>query len=716
MSGGNGNTSHYASIGHLKDEGYSINSSFERFSGRLNLSHRAKPWLKGSFNIGYTFAKIKNIGQGQDSSNIFLFVNNTPPIYPLFLRDEDGNFVPDPYYGGNQFDYGEGGRGFSPLANAIADAIYGAQRSERHEMNANFLLQANITKDLSFETRLGGQYYNGSGLSYANPYYGPSANEKGRLSRSDIERFTYNFQKILRYESTFDTEHKINALAAHESHYLKDRSFSASKYTMVVPDLLEFNNFINNNSIGSYVSDFSLESYFTQVDYSYLNKYFFTGSWRTDGSSRFLINKWDQFYSLGAGWILSRENFLKDNKILKFLKLKTSYGTTGDQAGVGFYGGFDVWNASNFAGIPVATFSRVGYPNLTWEKAKMFQTGAELTLFNNRALEITLDYYRKLTTQLIFDNRIPPSTGNAIIKVNDGLLLNQGLEFNIIAHLIQKKDFFLDFSMNGETIRNRILRMPIDFATGREKIIDGSYVRGKSLFDFYIREYRGVNPDNGEALFTRYYHDKNDNGKLDDNEGILSLYEYMANNPNAKILETTTGDLSQATLKFINKSSIPDLRGAFNINTGYKGFSLSVQMLYSIGGYRIDNAYADLMSSGRIGNNNYHVDIRDRWQKPGDKTDIPRISSGFGQDDLFNNRSTRFLTKGDYLMLNNIRLSYSLPKKYCQYLNLNSLVLSVSGDNLWVASHRRGFNPYFINGTYSYNPLSTLSFGLKTSF
>ncbi len=163
-------------------------------------------------------------------------------------------------------------------------------------------------------------------------------------------------------------------------------------------------------------------------------------------------------------------------------------------------------------------------------------------------------------------------------------------------------------------------------------------------------------------MFTRYYHDKNDNGKLDDNEGILSLYEYMANNPNAKILETTTGDLSQATLKFINKSSIPDLRGAFNINTGYKGFSLSVQMLYSIGGYRIDNAYADLMSSGRIGNNNYHVDIRDRWQKPGDKTDIPRISSGFGQDDLFNNRSTRFLTKGDYLMLNNIRLSYSLPK------------------------------------------------------
>ncbi|MCE3024156.1 hypothetical protein [Riemerella anatipestifer] len=165
------------------------------------------------------------------------------------MRDEDGNFVPDPYYGGNQFDCGEGGRGFSPLSNAIADAIYGAQRSERHEMNANFLLQANITKDLSFETRLGGQYYNGSGLSYANPYYGPSANEKGRLSRSDIERFTYNFQKILRYESTFDTEHKINALAAHESHYLKDRSFSASKYTMVVPDLLEFNNFINNNSL-----------------------------------------------------------------------------------------------------------------------------------------------------------------------------------------------------------------------------------------------------------------------------------------------------------------------------------------------------------------------------------------------------------------------------------------------------------------------------------
>lgn len=725
ISGGSGKTTYYSGIGYLKDEGYSLNSKFERYSGRLNVSHQAKSWLSGEFNLGYAFTDARANGQSEDSGSIFWFVDNIPSIYPLYLRDAKGGLINDPYYGGYQFDYGTG-RGFGALTNAIADATFNKDDRAKHEINANFFLKATLAKGLSLETRLGGQYYNNSRNYFTNPYYGGAASQNGSLFKTRTELFSWNWLQMLRYMNRFD-RHGVQAFVAHETTDWKQNYLSVSKYGLVIPDGTEFNNAINQNPAYSYLYNYALESFFGQVMYDFDNKYLLQASVRRDGSSRFLNDKWDTFYSLGLGWVVSREAFLRDSSVFSRLKLKANYGTVGDQAGVGYYPGYNVYNPGNFMDLPGAAFDRIGYPDLTWEKAKMFDAGIEFALFKNGFIDGTFDYYHKTTDNLIFDKRLAPSTGNAILKVNDGQLVNQGFEFGVNLHAVNKEDFYLDFNVNGETFKNEITRMPIDDTTGKQKLIDlaeSGYGRavGHSLYDYYMRDWAGVNPDTGAALWILNYVDKNNNGVYDaaTDQAISSLYEFEQNNPGVAVSETTTTTYTLATQKFVGKSAIPKVRGAFGFTTGYKAISLSAQFLYGLGGYSYDGAYAGLMGNGKIGGNNWHQDILTRWQKAGDITNVPRLSNSNTGDTNFASQSTRFLTKSDYIVLNNARVAYNLPRAYYEGIGLNGLVISVSGDNLWISTKRKGFNPTTSetgsSNTYRYSPLSTITFGVKANF
>lgn len=725
ISGGSDKTTFYTNIGYLSDEGYSINSNFERYNGRLNLSHQAKSWLKGEFNLGYAYSKAKRNGQTSDSGSIFWFVDNIPSIYPLFLRDGNGNKVADPHFGGNQYDYGDGpnGRGFGALTNSIADATYNQNNFYKHELNANFFLKADITNFLSFENRIGGQYYNNSNDQVDNPYYGNAASQNGYIFKTKTELMSYNWLQLLRFNKKFG-DHSVQAFAAHESNNWELKYMSAGRPNII--DMIpELNLGIGESQSSSYLNSYSLESYFGQLSYNFQGKYFFDGTVRRDGSSRFLFDKWDTFASGGIGWLASRENFLADNKTIKYLKLKASYGTVGDQGGVGYYAGYNVYNPGNFMGLPGAAFERNGYPDLTWEKANIFQTGIELNLFKNSAVELTVDYYKKDTKNLIFDNRLAPSTGNAILKVNDGILVNQGLEFTVNTHIINKRDFRLDFGINGEVLNNKLTQMPIDLATGERKLLDLSEAgfgraAGRSQYDYYMREYAGVNSATGAAQWYVNYVDTNGNGGFDAGEQISSLYEYQSQNPNADIKTGTTEVYSQATQKFLDKSAIPDIRGAFNLDFGYKSFSIGVQFLYSLGGYAYDGAYAGLMHNGQVGGNNWHTDIQNRWQNPGDVTDVPRLSSNYAADVNVNARSSRFLVKSDYIALNNLRVGYSLPQDFVRSIGMTGFNLFVSGDNLWIKSKRKGLNPSVSetggSNTYAYAPLSTITFGAKINF
>lgn len=721
MGGGDAKTNYYTSIGYLNDKGYSINSDFKRISARMNLTHEVNDWLSGTMNFGYTNSTTNVGGQDDNSNSVFWFVDNMPPIYPLFLRDENGKIVPDPYFGGNQYDYGDQGRGFGALTNAIADAHYNTDRHKRNDFNGNSSVKVKFTDNFSFKSQFGLQYYNDDYVNLTNKFYGSAASQNGSIYQVKTELMDYDWLNIFQYNKRFG-EHNFEALAAHEATSFRQSYLYAFKSNLVQNDNEELDNAVVSSPSNSHTNRYKVESYFAQVNYDYKSTYYFSGSIRRDGSSRFTKRKWGNFGSLGLGWVVSNESFMQSSKVFKYLKLKASYGVIGDQSGVGYYPGFDLFEINNLNDNPAFSFDTKGNPDLTWEKAKVLQVGTEFRI--GTVLDVSADYFVKNTDNLIFDRRVGPSIGYALIKVNDGSLRNQGLEFQLTGHVVKQKDLFVDLSINGEMLSNKLTRMPIDPATGQPKVLDiqGLYGRGKghSIYDFYIREYKGVDPKDGTSSWTAYYEDADNNGQADDGEYIASLEQYKADNPDkvGDIKETTTKTYSQATQFYVGKSAIPKVRGGLNLNAGYKGFNLSVQMLYSFGGYAYDGQYANLMDNGLIGANNWSVDILDRWQKEGDITNVPRLSDD--EDANVASSSTRFLTKSDYLSLNNVRLGYNLPRDFVNKYGIGEMSIWVSGDNIWLHSKRKGFNPSTAedgsSDMYRYSPLSTFSAGIRVKF
>src|SRR5690606_26939231 len=232
------------------------------------------------------------------------------------------------------------------------------------------------------------------------------------------------------------------------------------------------------------------------------------------------------------------------------------------------------------------------------------------------------------------------------------------------------------------------------------------------IYDFYLRDFVGVDSEDGRSTWAVHFIDKNGDGVFDNSidQGIVSLSAFENVN-NDEILVGETKVYQQATIKYINKSAIPKIRGAFNLAAGYKGLNFNAQFLYSLGGYAYDGAYANLMANGTIGSNNWHSDILNRWQKAGDITDVPRISNN--QDANVASASSRFLTKADYLALNNVRLAYNFNQNFTRSFGFDGLSVWASGDNLYLTTKRKGFNPMVSEAgstsMYTYAPLSTFS-------
>ncbi|WP_300441098.1 SusC/RagA family TonB-linked outer membrane protein [Christiangramia sp.] len=727
FGGGNEKSTYFASAGYLNDDGYALNTGYDRFTTRLNVASNVKEWLDLGVNIGYAYSESLNNGQTVGSENVFEFADKTAPIFPVFLRDDNGDLVPDPIFGGNQLDYGSFSgfrtRPQSDGLNPIGSALYDFVGTDRHELNGNISLDFNITEHLSFENKFGAQYAMDRFTSADNAFYGGGQGDGGTLFKADTETYTLNVLNLLRYNNQFG-DHTLEVLAAHETNNYDLSYNTAFKTKQVAQNLYELNNYVVAASPATGFNEGrSIESYFGQVNYDFVDKYYFTGSVRRDGSSRFVNDKWGTFGSVGLAWVISGEDFLYNNDLFTFLKLKASYGITGDQAGVGFYSGYDTFDINNLNDEISLSARGNGNPDLTWETSNMFQAGLEFGLGN--FLDGSVDYYRKLTDNLIFDRRVGPSQGIAVVTVNDGELLNTGIEFNLTGHLVNTGDFTLDLNVNGEILDNEIITMPIDPSTGENRILDPSdapfaYSKGRSIYDIYVREYAGVDPSNGAPLWYRYFDDVNGNNIFDgDDTTITSLTPYLADNPDANIQRDVTDTYAQATEKYINKTAIPDVRGGIRLQGTFKNFNFSTQFLYSLGGHAIDFQYAELMSDrfGAVGNN-FHKDIANRWQFPGDMTSVPALT-----DNAFVNgtsTSSRFVTSTDYLTLNNAVVGYTIPEDLLGATGIDLVNIYFSGDNLWAETAREGFLPYTSqsgnSGRRLYAPLTTVTMGVRVKF
>ena len=614
VGGGNEKTQYFFSTGYFDQEGYSINTNFTRYNTRINLTTQVKEWLQVTANMNYAYSEDQRNGQAEDAAeNIFEFADKMAPIYPVFARfPNSAERIPDPIFGGFQYDYGsptatlngfDRARPNANLLNPVGAAVYDFVGTQTHSINGNLGAIFKILPGLQFETTYGAQYSMEELTDVNNHIYGTAANPYGNIVIRDRLRWSQTFTNLLRYKNSFG-DHNFEALAAYETFEQRFEQDQAFKENVIIPGLYTLDNYsLLTAPPSGYQNGSGIESIFGQVNYNYQGKYFLTGSIRTDGSSRFVNEKWGTFGSIGASWVASNEAFL-DDSVFSFLKLKASYGTTGDQQGVSTSRGFTIFNTTFVDGSGLAiSENRPGDADLTWETSRQLNTGIELSLGN--WLDANFDYYRKNTDNLFFNQRRGPSVGFSSILVNDGEILNAGFEFDLTARIINNENFKFSLNLNGAMLNNEITNMPLDVTTGLPRVLDSgsspdsgifAYAEGKSIFDMWMREYAGVNPDNGEPLWFQYYDDANNNDVLDPGEGDFfvddgtgsnangsnSLFEYRQLVSDANIKRETTNAYADGTQVFIDKSGIPDVQGAFRLSAQLGSFDFSTQFTYSL--------------------------------------------------------------------------------------------------------------------------------------
>ncbi len=740
ISGGNEKLNYYTSFGYLKDEGYYTASDFQRFNTRANINYQAKKWLKGGLNIQYSYASVNNPGQGSDANNGFLFVNQIPSIYPVYVYDPvTGQPMVDPKTGGKMYDYGdngnpnigeEGGRPYSFGINPAGALEWDKQKTVLHQTMANTFLEFKLYEGLKFTLNLGAQYMNTRSNSMTNKYYGNAAGV-GRIGTSQYNYLAVTSNQLLEYNKSFN-EHTIRLMAGHETTYYTKNYQYGYKKNIVLDEYPELSNAISMDGVEGYTRTSTLESALATATYEYDNRYHITGNYRADGSSKFAKgHRWGHFGSVGAAWSFTNEHFFEGTTAADWLKngkLRLSWGVLGNQD-IGDMLYTDQYNIENVNDIQGYPWAYKGNSNLTWERTSTIDLGLEFSIA--KYLDVEFDYFYKKTDNMLFPRYVAPSLGYGGYYVNDAAMENQGIEFDLKAHLIDLRNVKLNFRLNGGYYRNKMLLMPIDGyddnGNPERMIMSGGMSVGHSTADWYMVHYEGVN-DQGQAMYTAYYDATNGGGfghtSADlDNTGdnyISSVYEYQLKHPDADIrtVSVTNEEYTYAGSNYVGKSYMPDLDGGFGLDLEAYGVTLSISCSYRIGGYGYDNMYASLMHSDKIGSMNWHKDIKNAWTETNTNTNIPRLSNG--ADDYANAASDRFLTSNSYLSLNNINLGYKFPKKLIEKIKLTNLHIWVAADNLAIATARKGYNPMMsfsgTNGYDDYSPLSTIMGGIKVQF
>lgn len=735
VSGGSDKITYFTSLGLQKNVGYYIGSDFSRLNLRNNVTGNITQNLRASANLSYTRTESNGPGQGTDFNNGFNYVNSVPSIFPVFEHDAEGKLLNDPKIpGGKSYDFGEmegkNGRPFGAGINPAGSVALDINRARTHMASANLNLEYRFLTDFKLAINYGIQYQGSRGDDHTNPYYG-NAKGVGRLTKSATTYVDETANQILSWGHTYG-KHNVDAFVAHESTENEYEYQSTSADMTVVAGSTDISHYVISKPGSSYRLGYAIESYFGQARYDYDGKYFFSASVRRDGSSRFAPGKrWGTFGSVGFAWLMTKEKFLSGVKWLNNLKFKASYGVLGNQelqlgyssSTPNYYMYYDLYTLGNLNDLPTFSFYAKGNPDISWERSATFNTGFESKMFDNR-LKLDVEFFYKVTDDMMFRKQMAPSVGYAYLPGNEGKIINYGLEADLSYLAINTKNVQLNLRANAGFYRNRMQTMAIDNATGRPKHYElhGSfaYQKGRSIQDYYLPTWAGVDKETGLPQWEYYYYDgKNDAGEtikvpVKDYEDWISS---EGNDPSI-LKKGITNKYTEATKAFVGKSAIPDLVGGFGFDFTVHGLTLSSSFSFGLGGYAIDGAYAGLMSSsGSLGSSAFHVDMLNSWKQKGDVTDVPVLAANASALNYAASSSTRFLTSRSYLSLSNLKLSYTLPKSFTSKVGLESALVYVSGDNLFILSARKGFVSMSSStggsSAYRYLPVSTITAGLQ---
>lgn len=706
VSGGGENHQVFFSASYLDEESFVITSGFDRLTTRLNAEFDANDHITigGSANITITEAVAPSSAGAGSIVNPFGFAKNVGSIYPVYVNDQQGNLVRDDF-GNPVFDNGEGFSDFNigsrPVSqgrHALQELLLNDERDRDNTYGFRFFTDVKLFEGLSVRVNYGRDINEGLEKEYENAIIG-DAQPDGRYGEERFRRQVENFNQILTYRKSFGN-HNFDITAGHESF---NRTFSSNGGLATVQaasGIFEFDNFSNIVDLEGNSTRKSIEGYFSRVNYNFDNKYYISGSVRRDGSSVFdQDRRWGTFYSVGASWRIDQENFLRNSNTINQLKLRASYGEVGNDDLNDFFLSQARFSITSNAAAPAILFTDIGNSDLQWETIENFDVALEFALFNN-FLDGSVEYYKRNSSDLLYELPIAPSNGLNIVPVNVGDMFNSGWEVALTANLINNADFKWNLTLQASTFKNEITNLPDPFVPTNDTT--KRWDEGRSRFDYFLLRTAGVDPATGDQLFFRY--------ELDDDGNSVPVRDANGN------IETTN-DWQDTERAYTGDSAIPDVLGSIANSISYKGLTLDFLINYGIGGKSLDFGYATMMHSGDFGRS-YHPDILNAWRQPGDVTNVPRLEAG--NPNLVRTASDRFLTDASFWALRNINLGYSFDKKIIEQIGLDNLRVSVTAENLYLKSKRNGFNPQFeLEGTPNGNdfgPPKIISIGLNVAF
>ena len=711
ISGNVGAMSMFASFGYLNNNGIIYGSDMERYTARFRMDYQAREWLKVGANLSYSNFDWNNgnsdEGEISSASNVFGVATMMAPIYPLYVRDALGNILYD-QRGMKMYDYGDtfstqNGLGFTrpnfTQANPVSDMQLNRNNYEGNAFNVVGYAEASFLKDFKFTFNAGVNLDETRTTTLYNQYYGQFASSGGVVEKGHSRLLDLNLQQLLSWDKAFGN-HKVNVLIGHEWQKNISNGVGASKSQLSSGDKDELNSaVIDNKTSYSSESFYNVEGFFLRAQYDFSERIFASASYRVDASSNFSPKyRWGHFWSLGAGWLIDRVTWFNAPWV-DMLKLKASVGSQGND-GIGSNRYRKTWTIRNYQGQVGVSPESLGNESITWETNTNLNIGTDFELFRGR-LSGSVEYFYRLTSDMLYFFSYPVSTGYSGIYDNVGDMSNTGIEVALSGNIMRRKNFSWDAYLNFTHYRNRIVSIPeknrIENIEGHPGFISGSSYVGEGLpiNTFYLKKYAGVEKETG---LSQWYIDKTDNS--------------------GKTVREVTTNYNEASY-YLCDNPIPDLYGGFGTSLSFYGVDISVAFTYQIGGVAYDNGYASFMASPiatSLGKN-FHKDILNSWTAENNSSSLPRFRYG---DVYTSAASDRFLANASYLNFQNAQIGYTLPRHITKKMRMSNLRIYLTCDNIWYVSCRKGFDPRFSmsgNTNYAVNsPVRTLSGGLSLTF
>ena len=739
-SGASDKADYYFSAGYLDENGYLSNATFDRFSGRAAVNVKPTSYLKVGLNVNATHQKFNNMDAGSSAYvNPFMYCRNIAPIYPVHLHDVNtGQYILDAQ-GNKQYD---GGSYIDENGQVVVTRNQYADRhviwenelnkdvSTRNTLNAIAYAEVYFLKDFTFTVTGNMNLRSSVNQSYDSAVIGDGKGNSGRGSRNEYQYKTYTFQQQLRWSHQFG-QHFVNVLVGHENYSNTYDYLYGYKTSEVFPGINNLRNFTEITSLYNYGNYYRTESYLSRARYSYADKYNVEASFRRDGSSRFHKDaRWGNFWSVGANWNISKEEFMQNVGWVNALKLRADFGEVGNDAGTGYYGYQALYTSNQNANAGAYYLSQLGNDDLMWETAQSWGVGIESRLFNR--WNFNIEYFDKRNKDLLFSVILPISAGptstgstNPGVTRNIGTMSNRGVEIETDVDIVRTKDVRFNIFANATFLKNKIVKLP---EQNKDGILSGTkrFVEGGDRYAYWLYHWAGVDQMTGRSLYTwddeKFY-------ITDDNTATGTVIYGTA--PTEEEATTLMGANDYVLIggkpyvynpgsygkKDWCGTATPTVYGSFGFNFSWKGLTLGTLFTYSLGAKAYDSIYGGLMSVGATPGSMHHDVWANSWNGiPAGMTETsadristsinPQINNTFSS---YNNAgSDRWLISGNYLVLKNVNLSYSLPKRWVNRIEMDGISITVACENAFTLTHRQGMNPQqSFSGTVDSNTYTT---------